>query len=208
MPTRTHPILVLIGGSSGSGKTTLANALQSSFASAKSQIISTDSYYRPTSHLSMEERAILNYDHPDQIDFDLLVQQLHELIAGRTITVPGYNMKSHDRDLAGEIVTPKEVLIIEGIFALYDDRLCSLAHTCIFVATPSELCFTRRLERDVRERGRTAESVHQQWQTTVSPMTSEFCLPTASRAHMIIPGNTTFDSVLPTIFEKLSNLRQ
>lgn len=185
MPRR--PVLVGIAGGSGSGKSTLARALAGSFGPDQVQIIYQDMYYRERSGLSLEERARVNYDHPDAFDEPLLVEHLAALKAGSGIERPVYDFARHDR--AGETVRvpAARVVILEGILVLALESLRPLLDLKLFVDTPDDLRVLRRLRRDVAERGRTLESVVEQYLSTVRPMHQAFIEPSRRHADLIVP---------------------
>jgi len=178
--------LILIGGGTGSGKTTLALNITKSIGKENVLLVSTDHYYKDLSHLPMEERDKQNFDHPNAIDWDLLREQLEKLLRGEKINMPIYSFKEHVREGYIE-VSPRRVIILEGIFALYDKKINEIAGLRIFVDTDPDIRFIRRLQRDIKERGRTPESVINQWLSTVRPMHEEFIEPTKRYAHIIVP---------------------
>ncbi|MCD6590313.1 uridine kinase [Candidatus Woesearchaeota archaeon] len=178
--------LILIGGGTGSGKTTLALNIIKNIGKENALLVSTDHYYKDLSHLPMEERDKQNFDHPNAIDWDLLQEQLEKLLRGEKINMPIYSFKEHVREGYIE-VNPRRVIILEGIFALYDKKINEIADLRIFVDTDPDIRFIRRLQRDIKERGRTPESVINQWLSTVRPMHEEFIEPTKRYAHIIVP---------------------
>ena len=180
-------LLIGIGGGTGSGKTTIATRIKESFRDARVVVIPQDAYYKDRSHLSPEERARINYDHPEAFDTELLLKHLNELKLGNPIEMPIYDFKTHTRLPQTIHVEPGEVIILEGILVLYDQRVRELLDIKIYVDTPDDIRFIRRLVRDVKERGRTVESVINQYLGTVRPMHLEFVEPTKSFADVIIP---------------------
>lgn len=178
-----------IAGGTGSGKTTVVNAIVNQLHEEKVAVISEDSYYRDTSHLSYEERTQINFDHPQSIDFDLLTQHLKELKQGRPIEQPVYSFIEHNR--TGETLTtyPKPVMIVEGILLLTNPELRDLFDIKIFVHTDSDERLIRRLKRDMSERGRDLNEVLNRYQTTLKPMHQQFIEPSKEFADMIIPYN-------------------
>ena len=181
------PIVIGVAGGSGSGKTTVVQEIARNFSSEQVIVIQHDFYYRDQGHLSLKERAALNYDHPDVLETDLLVRHLQELIAGRPIEVPIYNFATHSRENATKTVHPRKVVIIEGILILVDEALRDMMNIKVFVDTDADIRFIRRLKRDVAERERTVQSVIQQYLDTVKPMHEEFVEPSKRYAHIIIP---------------------
>ena len=196
------PVVIGIAGGTCSGKSSIAGILIDEFRYTNSiNIIREDDYYKDQSHLPMEERAKTNYDHPLAFDFDLMIDHLNKLIAGETIEKPTYDYTVHNRSNVTEIVHPSDVLIIEGLFALYTREIRDLEDIKIFVDTPADIRFIRRLKRDVKERARTIESITDQYLTTVKPMHDQFLEPTKQFADIIIPqgiSNTVAIDLLKT----------
>lgn len=178
--------IVAIAGGSGSGKTTIANKIVEQVGKKNVLLLSIDHYYKDLGHLKEEERWKVNFDHPDSIDWKLLKKQLKELVEGKKIKMPIYSFLSHTREKYVE-VSPKKIIILEGIFALYDDFINNLANLKIFVDTEPDARFIRRLTRDLKERGVTIENTIKQWLETVKPMHDAFIEPTKKRAHIIVP---------------------
>lgn len=180
-------LVIAIAGGTGSGKTTVAKAIIRELADERITLISMDSYYRDQSHLPLSERVKTNYDHPDAIDKDLLIAHIQDLLAGKPIEKPVYCFKTHTRLKETERVEPGDVLIIEGIFALEDERIRKLTDIKIYVETDADIRFIRRLKRDIFERNRTLESVIEQYQNVVRHMHFQFVEPTKHYADIIIP---------------------
>lgn len=180
-------LFVGIAGGSGSGKTTVAQNLVSAFTPNDVVLISQDSYYRDNPDMSFEERSKLNYDHPNSIEFELLKQHLLDLANGKTIKKPIYDFTNHARKKEYEIVEPAKVIIVEGILVLAVPEIGELFDTKIFVDTDADEMLLRRIERDINERGRTFDSVKEQYLSTVKPMFLEFCDPSKRYADVIIP---------------------
>ena len=203
------PVVIGIAGGTCSGKSSIAGILIDEFRYTNSiNIIREDDYYKDQSHLSMEERAKTNYDHPLAFDFDLMIDHLNKLIAGETIEKPTYDYTVHNRSNVTEIVHPSDVLIIEGLFALYTREIRDLEDIKIFVDTPADIRFIRRLKRDVKERARTIESITDQYLTTVKPMHDQFLEPTKQFADIIIPqgkSNTVAIDLLKTKINSILN---
>jgi uridine kinase len=203
------PVVIGIAGGTCSGKTSIAGILIDEFRYTNSiNIIREDDYYKDQSHLPMEERAKTNYDHPLAFDFDLMIDHLNKLIAGETIEKPTYDYTVHNRSNVTEIVHPSDVLIIEGLFALYTREIRDLEDIKIFVDTPADIRFIRRLKRDVKERARTIESITDQYLTTVKPMHDQFLEPTKQFADIIIPqgkSNTVAIDLLKTKINSILN---
>lgn len=183
-----RPIIIGIAGGTCSGKSSIADILIEEFHHTNSvNIIKEDDYYKDQTHLPMEERVKTNYDHPFAFDFDLMIDQLHQLIDGKSIEKPTYDYTVHNRADKIEVIQPSDVLIIEGLFALYTPEIRDMEDIKIFVDTPADVRFIRRLKRDVAERARTVDSITTQYLTTVKPMHDQFVEPTKLYADVIIP---------------------
>lgn len=181
------PILIGIAGGTGSGKSTVAREIFRSFPSEKICIIMQDSYYKDQSNLSFEDRIKTNYDHPNAFDTELLICHLKDLLDGKKIEKPIYDFTVHNRKTEVEIVEPREIIILEGILILDDKALRDMMDVRIYVDTDADLRILRRLVRDIRDRGRTMESVIEQYLTVVRPMHLQFIEPTKRYADLIIP---------------------
>ena len=181
-----RPLLIGIVGGSGSGKTTVARAIHD-FLGRDAAFIDQDAYYRDLSHLTFEERRLVNFDHPDAFDTDLFVAQLTQLQAGESIRKPTYDYPAHTRAEAVVEVEPRDVILVDGILLFADPRLRALFDIRIYVDVAEDVRFIRRLQRDVRDRGRSMDDVIRQYLQTVRPMHLEFVEPSKRWADVIIP---------------------
>lgn len=183
--------MIAIAGASASGKsliaTTIYNELKAELGIDDIGIISEDAYYRDQSHLEMEERVKTNYDHPSSMDHALLVSHLQALKSGNTIEIPEYSYVEHTRLPTVCPFEPKRVIILEGILLLTDQKIRNEVDMSIFVDAPLDICFIRRLKRDMEERGRTMDSVITQYNKTVRPMFLQFIQPSKQFADIIVP---------------------
>jgi uridine kinase len=183
-----EPIVVAIAGGSGSGKTTLARAIHKEMGDANVVYINHDSYYRDISHLSMEERAECNFDHPDSLETSLLVEHIKDLKANKAVRIPKYDYSTHSRVYAdSHEAQPRPIILVEGILILSDPALYNLFDVKIFVDTDDDIRLIRRMNRDVAERGRSVQSVVQQYLKTVQPMHQQFVVPSKRNADIIVP---------------------
>jgi uridine kinase len=182
-----RPVLIGIAGGTGSGKTTVATLVKSRFEGESVIIIHHDSYYRDRGDLSFEEREKTNYDHPAAFENDLLAGHLKQLLERQPIEMPVYDYTSHTRLPETRTIPPCEIVLLEGILVLEDERVRSLMDIKIYIQADSDERFIRRLLRDMKERGRSADSVIQQYVETVRPMHLQFVEPTKRYADIIIP---------------------
>ena len=183
-----QPLLIGISGGTGSGKSRFAKELITRFDSKSLIYISQDSYYKDLAHLEYEQRCEVNFDSPDSIDFSNLLRDLNELINYNQVNVPIYNFKRHKRMQETNRLTPKPIIVLEGIFALYKPEIRELIDLKIFVDTPSDIRILRRAKRDINKRDRTIESISKQYIETVRPMHDKFVEPTKSYADIIVPN--------------------
>jgi len=200
-------IVIGVAGGSGSGKTTVVRKIVDSLGPERVTLLDHDRYYRDRNDLRLEERAALNYDHPDSLETDLLERHVRELKAGRPVDVPQYDFTRHARLSQLEKFEPRRVLIVEGILIFTDAALRDLMDIKVFVDTDSDTRFIRRLQRDIAERGRTVESVIDQYQSTVKPMHLEFVEPSKRYADVIIPlggQNTVAIELLLTMLRSVA----
>ncbi|MBM7561574.1 uridine kinase [Fusibacter tunisiensis] len=181
------PIVIGVSGGTGSGKSTVAQAIFKSLPDENILILEQDAYYKDQSHLSFEERIKTNYDHPLAFDTDLLIEHIKQLCDLQPIQKPIYNFSNHNREAEAILVHPREIIIIEGIMILEDERLRDLMDIKIFVDTDADVRIIRRITRDINERGRTLESVIDQYLTTVKPAHEQFIEPMKKYADIIIP---------------------
>ena len=188
---KAKPYLIGVAGPSCAGKTELSRALRSQLNAA---LLPLDAYYFDLSDRSMEERARFNFDTPSALDHDLFVSHLRDLTAGRPIDVPVYDFATHSRTDRTERIEPQSFIVVEGLFVLYWSDVRALFGTKVFVDLDDATCLERRIHRDVRERGRTADSVIQQFNETVAPMANLYVRTTREHADIVIPGDSPLDA--------------
>lgn len=182
-------LIIGIAGGTGSGKTTVVNQIIEELKNEEVDVISQDSYYQDTSHLSYDQRTKINFDHPKSIDFDLLVSHLKDLRAGKNIQQPVYSFKEHNRTGETIEIEPRKVIIVEGILILTHPDIREMFDIKIYVHADSDERLIRRLKRDIAERGRDLDEVLNRYQTTLKPMHQQFIEPTKEFADIIIPTN-------------------
>ncbi|MCR5787353.1 MAG: uridine kinase [Acholeplasmatales bacterium] len=199
-------VLIVVAGGTASGKTTVVDKISQRLKSKDVQVIRFDDYYKDLSNLSMEERAKVNFDHPDSLDNDLMYEQLRDLLDGKKIEKPLYDFKTHTRKKETEQIHPSKVIIVEGILALYDPRVRDIANIKIFVESDDDIRFIRRLRRDMTERGRSLESVIEQYLGTVKPMYYEFIKPTKRYADIIIPNDNNHEVAVDIVMAKVKEI--
>lgn len=201
-------ILIGIAGGSGSGKTTLANRLIEYFGENEVSLLRHDNYYKRHDEMTYEERTRLNYDHPDAFDTELLCRHIGELKAGRPVEMPVYDYSVHNRSDQTTTVLPNPVIILEGIMIFAEPELVKRMDFKIFVDTDADERILRRIIRDVNHRGRSLESVIDQYRTTVKPMHDQFVEPSKRKANIIIPEGGRNDAAMEVIVELIrSRLR-
>jgi uridine kinase len=198
--------IVGIAGGSGSGKTTIARKISEALPPEGVAIIEHDAYYRDRQDLSFEERCQLNFDHPESLETELLVEHIVALKAGRPVAVPVYDFKTHRRTDEPRAVEAKPVVIVEGILVLVDARLRAELDIKIFVDTDPDIRIFRRIRRDIEQRGRTFESVREQYYRHVRPMHLQFVEPSKRRADLIIPEGGDNRVALDLVISKLRSL--
>jgi uridine kinase len=205
------PITVGISGGTGSGKTTVAQKIISSLGAANVVFIQQDSYYRSLGEMPVDLRQHVNFDHPDAVDMELMQQHLEALRAGQAIDVPVYDFVTHTRRPETVRVEPRPVVVVEGILIFSEPRIRSLLEIKIFVECDADIRFIRRLERDMRERGRSLESVVAQYLTTVRPMHLQYVLPSKRCADLIVPeggfNEVAIDLITSKIRSSINNQR-
>ncbi|TCK70785.1 uridine kinase [Acidipila rosea] len=197
----SRPVILGIAGCSGSGKTTLAQELARELEGTHLHL---DHYYRDLSHLTYEQRCQQNFDHPDALELPLLLSHLRELAAGRSVELPQYDFTTHTRKPGiTEHIFERHLLLVDGIFALHYDNLRPLYDLSIYVDTPDEVCYGRRLARDVRERGRSPEVVAAHYADTVRPMAEKYVRPSAQYADVIADGTSSLDWSIEQVLSAL-----
>jgi len=196
MPTETY--LIGIAGPSGSGKSFLAKHLS---AALQADVIELDRYYRDLSHLPLAERARVNFDAPEALEHELLIEQVARLRIKEKVHLPVYDFITHTRTARTEVLQPSSVVIVEGLFTLHWPGLRELLGTKVYVDLNDEVCLTRRKARDVRERGRTPESVVEQYQSTVAPMARRYVHPTIAHADVVVLGTERIEDGVARVVE-------
>jgi len=201
-------LIIGIAGGTGSGKTTVVHQIMNELPQNEVGIISQDSYYKENKNLSFDERALINFDHPRAIDFELLVSHLKELKAGNNVNQPVYSFVTHNRTDDFILTHPRKVMIVEGILILTNPELRDLFDVKIFVNADSDERLIRRLKRDIAERGRSMEEVLSRYQSTLKPMHQQFIEPTKAYADIIIPhdkyNTVAIDVVRAVINQRIS----
>ena len=197
-------LIIGIAGGTGSGKTTVVDQIVAELPKDEVCVISQDSYYKDTSNLSYEDRVKVNFDHPDSIDFDLLVSHLQELTAGNAFEQPVYSFVEHNRTKKTITTYPKKVIIVEGILILTHVKIREMLDIKVYVHADSDERLIRRLKRDISERGRDLTEVLQRYQTTLKPMHQEFIEPTKEFADIIIPTNN-YNTVAVNLIRTIIN---
>jgi uridine kinase len=201
-------VVIGVAGGSGSGKTTVVRRIVDSLGNDQVTVLEHDRYYRDRSDLRLEERAAMNYDHPDSLETDLMVRHLEALRSGTAVEVPVYDFARYARVAATDLAQPRRAIIVEGILIFTDAALRSLLDVKVFVDADDDIRFIRRLRRDVAERGRTMESVIEQYLNTVKPMHLDFVEPSKRYADIIVPQgghNTVAIDMLLTLIRSLAH---
>lgn len=200
------PLLIVVAGGTASGKTTVVQKIYERLNTNDVQVLKFDDYYKDLSLLSIEERSKVNFDHPLSLDNDLMYHDLDLLLNGNIIEKPLYDFKTHTRKKETETIKPTKVIILEGILSLYDKRIRDLADIKIFVECDDDMRFIRRLKRDMNERGRSLDSVIDQYLTTVKPMYYEFIKPTKRYADIIIPNDKGHEVAVDIVMAKVKEI--
>ncbi|OYT88850.1 MAG: uridine kinase [Burkholderiales bacterium PBB3] len=185
--TKNKPFVIGVAGGSGSGKSTVTREVLASIGPDMAAVVMQDDYYLDQTHMSPEDRRKTNYDHPDAFDWPLMAQHVRALRNGEAIEMPEYDFAADNRSSKTITVNPAPVIVVEGLFALYDAKLRNMMSLKIYVDTASDVRFIRRLQRDIAERGRSTDSVIKQYLETVRPMHKQFIEPTKRNADVILP---------------------
>lgn len=201
-----HPIIIGVTGGSGSGKTSVSRAIFEKLGDHSILQIEEDSYYKSQDDKPMEQRVSVNYDHPDAFDTDLLIEQLTELLNYRAIDKPVYDYTIHTRSKETVHVEPKDVIVLEGILVLNDPRLRDLMDIKIFVDTDDDIRIIRRIKRDMEERGRSLQSIIDQYMKTVKPMYHQFIEPTKRYADVIVPEGGENEVAIDLLVTKVKDI--
>ncbi|WP_419959080.1 uridine kinase [Psychrobacillus sp. BM2] len=204
--TKKTPLIIGITGGSGSGKTSVTNAISEVFKNHSVVVIQQDFYYKDQSHLKFEERLNTNYDHPLAFDNDLLLEHIHNLLDNKAIEKPVYDYAKHTRSSETIKIEPKDVIILEGILVLEDERLRNMMNIKLFVDTDADLRIIRRVLRDINERGRTVDSVVDQYLNVVRPMHNQFIEPTKKYADVIIPEGGQNEVAIDLMVTKIKTI--
>lgn len=189
------PLIVGVAGGSGSGKTTLVKAITEILGNERASHLSHDSYYKDLRHLTIEERSKTNFDHPDSLDTELLTRHLTHLKSWQTVEIPVYDFKTHSRTEISMAMSPKPIIIVDGILIFSNPKLMELFDIKIFVDTSDDIRLIRRISRDTKERQRSVDSVIDQYQKTVRPMFQQFVEPSRLKADVIIPADNGIQRV-------------
>ncbi|MFA7076580.1 MAG: uridine kinase [Candidatus Izemoplasmatales bacterium] len=199
----SKPIIIAVAGGSSSGKTTVVNKIMKNFSEEKVEVIRHDDYYKDQSDKTLEQRKQVNYDHPLALDNDLFYQHILDLIDGKQIEKPTYDFVKLNRTSITAKVNPAEIIILEGILVLEDERIRGLCDIKIFVEADEDIRLIRRIKRDTTERGRTLEHILDQYLNTVKPMHHAFVKPTKRYADIIIPNDYAHDVAVDIIKAKI-----
>jgi len=206
MITQSDKFIIGIAGGSASGKTTLVKKIINQMKNEKLSVIDLDSYYKDLGGLSEQERTEVNFDHPKSLDFDLLIKHIKDLKQGKSIEKPIYDFKTHLRKSETTLVEATKIILLEGILVFSNTELMKLLDMKIYVETASDIRLMRRIERDMKERARSLESIKKQYFETVRPMYIEFIQPTKAEADIIIPGSRNNTVSINMIISGIRNL--
>ena len=206
MTKRPTPLVIGIAGGTGSGKTTVANVILGRVGTQHIAYLPHDAYYKDLKDLPVAQREMINFDHPDSLDTDLLIEHIKQLKVWKSIDLPVYDFKTHTRTLRSLTVQPQSVIIVEGILIFVEQALRDEFDVKIFVDTDPDIRFIRRLQRDIAERGRTTDSVIQQYLNTVRPMHLEFVDPSKRTADVIIPEGGLNTVAMDMVVARLRDL--
>jgi uridine kinase len=201
-----RPFVIGVAGGTCSGKTTVAERLVATVGVNQLALIKQDAYYIDRTHQPFDERAAANYDHPDAFDWELMTSQLSQLLAGETIPVPVYDYADHNRSAEVELISPTRIIVFEGILALFDAALRQHFDLKIYVDTDADIRLSRRLRRDVAERGRTHDSIINQYLTTVRPSHVQFIEPSKRHADVIFPEGGQNDAAFEVLVARVREL--
>ncbi len=202
----SQPLVVGIAGGTGSGKTTVARKLAAAMPPGRCATIEHDAYYRDQSHLTRDQREAINYDHPASLESDLLAHHLVELRAGRAVDVPIYDFANHTRKVERRRVEPARLIVVEGILVFVEPALRELMDIKIYVDTDPDIRLIRRIRRDLEQRGRTFQSVRDQYYSTVRPMHIEYVEPTKRWADLIVPEGGDNHVALDVLLGRLGRI--
>lgn len=206
MHKQTTPLVIGIAGGSGSGKTTVSNAIVERVGAQHIAVLPHDAYYKDLTNLPPAQRAAVNFDHPDSLDTELLIKQVLELRDYRAIDLPVYDFKTHSRTTQTIHIEPQPVILVEGILIFAEPELRPLFDVKIFVDTDADIRLIRRLQRDINERGRSSQSVIDQYISTVRPMHLEFVEPSKRYADVIVPEGGFNSVALDMIVARIQTL--
>jgi uridine kinase len=208
MINKETPLVIAIAGGSGSGKTTVANAILERVGTDRIAYLPHDAYYRDLNDLPLAQRTQINFDHPNSLETELLIEHIHRLKNWESVQLPVYDFTTHTRTKQTKLVEPQRVIIVEGILIFGEPALRELFDVKIFVDTDADLRFIRRLQRDITERGRTTESVIRQYTSTVRPMHLEFVEPSKRYADVIIPEGGLNPVAMEMVIARVESLLQ
>ncbi len=204
---KIKPIVIGVAGGTASGKSTFCSSLQQRMPRGTVVVLQLDSYYRCRANIPPSEREQLNYDHPGALDFELMADHLYKLRRGGTVQVPIYDFSTHTRDLETAEVSSAQIILVEGILALHWKDLREQYDLNIFLEAREGVRLHRRIDRDTSERGRTQESVMNQWKASVQPMAERYCMPTRQFSDLVVSGETPYDSILNDMVCRFTDLR-